>query len=207
MPYRGESEPRIACSAHDSAEAASSCTRCHVALCDPCTLYFSADPFCRRCVGGARRAWLARIGGGVAAVLLTLAIGTGVMLAAIPSHARLPLKAAHLINPPHPENCEPGDRWLAAADRDIAAQRYHTALHHLALSQRDCPYSTARDQLYSLAYDGAGDRLSALAAASRWVDSSHGGRNACILFSTLLPQNAGYSERDTRCLESLSAQP
>jgi hypothetical protein len=140
-------------------------------------------------------------------VLLTLAIGTGVMLAAIPSHTRLPTGAASLFNPPHPENCEPGDRWLAAADRDIGSRRYHTALHHLALSQRDCPSSAARDQLYSLAYDGAGDRMSALAAASRWVDSSHGARNACILFSTLLPRNAGYSERDARCLESLSVQP
>ena len=208
MPYRGETEPRIACTAHNSAEAASSCTRCHVALCDPCTLYFSAEPFCRRCVGGARRAWLARVSGGVAAVLLTLAIGSGVMLAAVPSHSRLPLHAAALVNPPHPENCAPSDRWLDAADRDIVFGRYHTALHHLSLSQRDCPQSAVRDRLYALAYDGAGDRISAIAAASRWVDSSHGTHDACTLFLALLPPSAGGSERDGRCLdEAVSSRP
>jgi hypothetical protein len=208
MPYRGESEPRIACTAHTSAEAASSCTRCHVALCDPCTLYFSAEPFCRRCVGGARRAWLARVSGGVAAVLLTLVIGTGVMLAAIPSHARLPQRAAAIISPPHPENCTPADRWLDEADRDVTFGRYHTALHHLALSQRDCPYRADRDRLYALAYDGAGDRLSAIAAASRWVDSSRGARDACALFTALLQPNGGGSLRDGRCADdTLSAQP
>ena len=209
MPYRGESEPRIACAAHTSAEAASSCSRCHVALCDPCTLYFSAEPYCRRCVAGARRAWLARVGGGVTAVLLTLAIGTGVMLAAIPSHARLPSRAATLVNRPHPENCTPDDRWLDAAERDVTFSRYHTALHHLSLSQRDCAPTARRDQLYALAYDGAGDRLSAIAAASRWVDSSHGGRDACALFSTLLQLNTGGADvtHDARCLDALSAQP
>src|SRR6201996_1622437 len=209
MPYRGETEPRIACTAHNSAEAASSCTRCHVALCDPCTLYFSAEPYCRRCVAGARRAWLARVGGGVTAVLLTLAVGTGVMLAAIPSHSRLAERAVTLVNRPHPENCAPADRWLDAAERDVTFSRYHTALHHLSLSQRDCEPSPQRDQLYALAYDGAGDRMSAIAAASRWVDSSHGGGDACALFSPPLQPNAGGADaiHDARCLDALSVQP
>ena len=64
MPYRGATRPRIACSAHAAAEAVGSCCRCHTALCDPCMLYFSADPFCRNCIGGARRAWIARIAAG-----------------------------------------------------------------------------------------------------------------------------------------------
>lgn len=209
MPYRGETEPRIACTAHNSAEAASSCTRCHVALCDPCTLYFSADPYCRRCVAGARRAWVARIAGGVTAVLLTLAIGSGVMLAAIPSHSRIAANPVTLVSRPYPENCAPADRWLAAAKRDVTFSRYHTALNHLSLSQRDCEPSPQRDELYALAYDGAGDRLSAIAAASRWVDSSHGGRDACTLFATLLEVNAGGANagQDARCLDALSVQP
>src|ERR1700761_8105006 len=101
MPYRGESGPRIACTAHSSAEAASSCTRCQVPLCDPCTLYFSADPYCRRCVGGVRRAWAARIAGAVAAVVLALAIGSGELLAAVPSQTHRPIPVA--FTSPHPE--------------------------------------------------------------------------------------------------------
>ena len=148
MPYRGDSGPRIACTAHSSAEAASSCTRCHVPLCDPCTLYFSAEPFCRRCVGGERRAWTARIGGGVAAVVLTLGIGTGLMLSAIPSQAHLPAPMAAAFISAHPENCAPSDRWLEAAERDVTFGRHHAALHHLALSQRDCSHTAERDHLY-----------------------------------------------------------
>ena len=110
-----------------------------------------------------------------------MAIGSGVMLAAIPSHSRIVANPVTLVSRPHPENCAPSDRWLAAAKRDVTFSRYHTALNHLSLSQRDCEPSAQRDELYALAYDGAGDRLSAIAAASRWVDSSHGGRDACTL--------------------------
>src|ERR1700761_1466620 len=208
MPYRGESGPRIACTAHSSAEAASSCSRCQVPLCDPCTLYFSADPYCRRCVGGARRAWAARIAGGVAAVVLTLAIGSGVMLAAIPSQTHLPVPMALAFSSPHPENCAPSDRWLDEAERDVTVARYHSALHQLSLSQRDCPASAERDHLYALAYDGVGDRISAIAAASRWVDASHGDRDACALFLTLVSPAAGGDPHDPRCIEAaLTSRP
>jgi hypothetical protein len=135
-----------------------------------------------------------RIGGGVAAVLLTLAVGTGVMLSAIPSHVRAaPLR-------PHRVLTCGNDHWLDEADRDLAGARYHAALHHLSLSQRDCPHTARRDQLYALAYDGIGDRLGAIAAASRWVDSSNGALDACTLFVTLAhPEGELFLRSDPRC--------
>lgn len=169
MPYRGAIGPRIACAAHAAAEAIGSCSRCHTPLCDPCTLYFAADPLCRRCIGPARRSWLLRIAAGVAAVMLTMTLATAVMLAAVPAHVR---KAA--VAPPparHVENCRPFDRWLAEARNDIARGRPHVALHDVALSRRDCSADPDRDRIEALAYDRIGDKFAAIAAAVRYRDA------------------------------------
>ncbi len=199
MPYRGPSEPRIACSAHPAAESVGGCSRCHTRLCDPCTLYFAAESYCRNCIGRARRAWAARIGAGVAAVLLTLAVGTAVMLSAIPAHVRARVASARPPSPAQLESCTPSDVWLDEAERDVAFARYHVALHHLALSQRDCPHTARRDRLYALAYDGIGDDMAAIAAASRWVDSSGGDRDACALMATITQPHGRFA--DSRCAE------
>src|SRR5437899_10661511 len=137
MAYRGESEPRIACAAHAAAEAAGCCSRCRVPLCDPCTLYFSADPFCRICVVYARRRWVARIASGVTAVMVAMSLVTAVMLSAVPTHVR-----AHAAALPvrHIENCRPFDQWLAEARRDLDHNRPRSALHDTSLSLRDCTY-------------------------------------------------------------------
>jgi hypothetical protein len=171
MPYRGESGPRIACAAHAAAEAVGSCIRCRVPLCDPCTLYFSADPFCRNCVGRARRAWVARISGGVAGVMLLMAVVTGVMLAAIPSHVRARAVAAVGLTPVrHVENCRPFDQWLAEARRDLDHGRPHNALHDVSLSRRDCAFDSERDRIEALAYAAIGDKFAAIAAVARYAD-------------------------------------
>jgi hypothetical protein len=162
-------------------------------------LYFSAESYCRHCIGRARRAWAARIGGGVAAVLLTLAVGTGVMLSAIPAHVQSRVATARAPTRAQLESCTPTDLWLDEAERDVAFARYHVALHHLALSQRDCPHSARRDRLYALAYDGIGDDMSAIAAASRWVDSSGGDRDACALLATVTQPHGSFA--DPRCAE------
>ena len=173
MPYRGATRPRIACSAHDAAEAVGSCSRCNVALCDPCMLYFSADPFCRHCVGGARRAWIARISVGVTAVMLLMALVTGVMLSAIPSSLRAHATTAALLMPVrHLENCRPFDQWLAEARRDLERGRPHNALHDVSLSRRDCSYDVERDRIEALAYATIGDKFAAIAATARFADSS-----------------------------------
>jgi hypothetical protein len=163
-------------------------------------LYFAADAYCRDCVGRARRAWAARIGGGVVAVLLTLAGSAGVMLAAIPTRGRTVAVSPPPPTPSQIANCTPSDVWLDQAARDLGFGRYHAALHHLALSQRDCPHTARRDQLYALAYDGVGDQLAAIAAASRWVDSSGAASDACALFLDVAhPRGANGLEFDSRC--------
>jgi len=182
MAYRGEFEPRIACAAHAAAEAVGTCSRCHVPLCDPCTLYFSADPFCRSCVGRARRAWVARIASGVTAVMLLMSALTAVMLSAVPSrhsifrHPRVaPLPVRHV------ENCRPFDQWLAEARRDLDHGRPHSALHDTSLSRRDCAYDSERDRIEALAYHEIGDRFSAIAAAVRYADANPGDRAQQLL--------------------------
>jgi hypothetical protein len=174
MPYRGAMRPRIACDAHAAAEAVGSCSRCHAPLCDPCTLYFSADPFCRRCVGGARRAWSARITGGVIGVVVMMALVTGVMLSAIPSRvkARASMAAAAAIPIRHVENCRPFDQWLAEARRDVERNRPRSALHDVALSRRDCSYDSERDRIEALAYARLGDKFAAIAAFARFADAN-----------------------------------
>ncbi len=171
MPYRGETRPRIACSAHAAAEAVGSCTRCHVALCDPCTLYFGAEPYCRSCVVGARRAWAARIAGGVAAVMLAMSMVSALMLAAIPAHVR-----ARQPPPPvrHLENCRPFDQWIAEARRDLVQRHPRGALHDLQLSRRDCGYDPERDRIEALAYQQLGDKFAAIAAAARYAQARPG---------------------------------
>ena len=169
MPYRGAIGPRIACAAHAAAEAIGSCSRCHTPLCDPCTLYFAADPLCRRCIGPARRSWIARIALGVAAVMLTMTLATVVMLAAIPAHVPRVLKPAP-APVRHVENCRPFDRWLAEARNDITHGRPHVALHDVALSRRDCADDPDRERIEALAYQRIGDKFAAIAAAVRYDD-------------------------------------
>jgi hypothetical protein len=133
----------------------------------------------------------------VAAVLLLLTVGTGVMLLAIPAHVRARVGAVHMPARVLLETCSPRDVWLDEAERDVDYARFHVALHHLALSQRDCPHSAQRDRLYALSYEGVGDDMAALAAASRWVDSSGGARDACALLDSIASAHGSFS--DARC--------
>jgi hypothetical protein len=136
-------------------------------------LYFSADAFCRSCVGRARRTWVARIAAGVTAVMLAMTLVTAVMLSAVPSHVRAriaPLPIRHV------ENCRPFDQWLAEARRDLDHGRPHNALHDTSLSRRDCSYDAERDRIEALAYHEIGDRFSAIAAAIRFADANPGDR-------------------------------
>jgi hypothetical protein len=136
-------------------------------------LYFSADPFCRNCVGGARRAWIARIAAGVAGVIVLMTVVTGVMLSAIPSSVRTrATTAAALLPVRHVENCRPFDQWLAEARRDLERSRPHNALHDVSLSRRDCGYDVERDRIEALAYARIGDKFAAIAAASRYADGA-----------------------------------
>ena len=122
-------------------EAVGACSRCRVPLCDPCTLYFLAEAYCRRCIAGARRGWAFRIAAGVTAVVATMLIGSAVMLAAVPRHAHrhaVCAAASAVVQARHDANCVPADRWIAEADRSLEVGRPYSALHALALSQRDC---------------------------------------------------------------------
>jgi hypothetical protein len=188
MPYRGAIGPRIACSAHSSAEAASVCSHCHASLCDPCTLYFLADANCRRCIAGARRGWMLRIAGGVAGVIATLLLGSAIMLAAVPRHAHQHVAtcalASAVTQARHDANCLPSDRWITEADKSLQMGRPYGALHALGLSQRDCGgINGERDRLYAEAYMQTGDRFAAIAAAVRYVESTQGSFGACALLS------------------------
>ncbi|MGZ3407106.1 MAG: hypothetical protein ACXVAN_11725 [Polyangia bacterium] len=136
-------------------------------------LYFSADPFCRTCVRGARRKWAARIAGGVTGVMLLMAVVTGVMLSAIPSSIRSRATTAAAFLPVrHVENCRPFDQWLAEARRDLERGRPHNALHDVALSRRDCGYDVERDRIEALAYATIGDKFAAIAATARFADGA-----------------------------------
>jgi hypothetical protein len=136
-------------------------------------LYFSADPYCRSCVGGARKKWIARIAGGVSGVILLMALLTGVMLSAIPSSVRArATTAAALLPVRHIENCRPFDQWLAEARRDLERGRPHNALHDVSLSRRDCVYDVERDRIEALAYATIGDNFAAIAATTRFADGS-----------------------------------
>jgi len=136
-------------------------------------LYFSADPFCRDCVRGARRAWMARIVGGVSAVIVLMALVTGVMLSAIPSSVRTRATTeAALLPVRHVENCRPFDQWLAEARRDLERGRPHNALHDVSMSRRDCNYDVERDRIEALAYATIGDKFAAIAAVARFADGS-----------------------------------
>jgi hypothetical protein len=140
-------------------------------------LYFSADPFCRDCVRGARRKGLARIGGGVAAVLILMAGLTGVMLSAIPTSVRTRASTAAALAPVrHVENCRPFDQWVAEARRDLERGRPHNALRDVSLSRRDCRNDVGvdieRDRLEALAYATLGDKFAAIAATARFSDGA-----------------------------------
>ena len=136
-------------------------------------LYFSADPFCRHCVGGARRAWIARIAAGVGGVMLLLTVATGVMLSAIPSTLRARAISAAAVAPVrHVENCQPFDQWLAEARRDLERGRPHNALHDVSLSRRDCTYDVERDRIEALAYATIGDKFATIAASARFADGA-----------------------------------
>lgn len=139
-------------------------------------LYFSADPFCRNCIGGARRAWMARIAAGVSGVMLLMTLVTGVMLSAIPSSVRTRASTAAALAPVrHVENCRPFDQWLAEARRDLERGRPHNALHDVSLSRRDCGYDLERDRIEALAYATIGDKFSAIAASARFADAADEG--------------------------------
>jgi hypothetical protein len=151
-------------------------------------LYFLADAYCRRCIVGARRAWLFRVGGGVAGVIAMLLLGSAVMLAAVPRHARQRgvscALASAVTQARHDANCVPGDRWIDEADRSLEMGRPYGALHALGLSQRDCGgINGERDRLYAEAYLQTGDRFAAIAAAVRYVESTNGSFGACALLS------------------------
>ena len=136
-------------------------------------LYFSADPFCRTCVRGARRKSMARIAAGVTGVMLMMAMVTGVMLSAIPSSVRTrAMTAAALLPIRHVENCRPFDQWLAEARRDLERGRPHNALHDISLSRRDCGYDVERDRIEALAYATIGDKFAAIAATTRFADGA-----------------------------------
>ena len=136
-------------------------------------LYFSADPYCRDCVRGARRSWMARIAVGVAGVMVLMAGLTGVMLSAIPSSVRTRATTAAALMPVrHVENCRPFDQWLAEARRDLERGRPHNALHDVALSRRDCNYDVESDRIEALAYATIGDKFAAIAALARFGDVS-----------------------------------
>jgi hypothetical protein len=136
-------------------------------------LYFSADPYCRDCVRGARRAWMARIAAGATGVMLMMALLTGVMLSAIPSSLRSRASTAAALMPVrHVENCRPFDQWLAEARRDLERGRPHNALHDVSMSRRDCDYDVERDRIEALAYATIGDKFAAIAAVSRFSDVS-----------------------------------
>ncbi|MCU1280183.1 MAG: hypothetical protein JWM53_3729 [bacterium] len=136
-------------------------------------LYFSADPFCRDCVGGARRKWIVRIAGGVTGVMLLMTVLTGVMLSAIPSSVRTrATTAAALLPVHHVENCRPFDQWLAEARRDLERGRPHNALHDVSLSRRDCSYDVERDRIEALAYATIGDKFAAIAATAQFADGA-----------------------------------
>jgi hypothetical protein len=136
-------------------------------------LYFSADPYCRHCVRGARRAWIARIAAGVAGVMVLMAMVTAIMLSAIPSSVRARVSTAATLAPVrHVENCRPFDQWLAEARRDLERGRPHNALHDVSLSRRDCEYDVERDRIEALAYASIGDKFAAIAAAARFADGS-----------------------------------
>lgn len=121
---------------------------------------------------------MARIVGGVAAVMITLALATGVMLSAIPSHIR---GQARLMPVRHVENCRPFDQWVVEARHDLEHGRPRGALHDLALSRRDCEESPERDRLEALAYDAVGDKFAAIAAASRWLEATQDDRAQQLL--------------------------
>jgi hypothetical protein len=136
-------------------------------------LYFSADPFCRNCIGGARRAWIARIAAGVAAVMLLMTLVTAVMLTAIPTSVRTRLSTTAALMPVrHVENCQPFDQWLAEARRDLERGRPHNALHDVSLSRRDCSYDVERDRIEALAYAAIGDKFAAIATSARYADGA-----------------------------------
>lgn len=114
---------------------------------------------------------MARIVAGVAGVMLVMAIGSGVMLAAIPSHLHKALTAATPIVR-HPENCRPVDQWLVDARHDLSQNRPHVALRDIALSRRDCGPDSERYRLEGLAYQRIGDELSAIAAFRNYGDET-----------------------------------
>jgi hypothetical protein len=164
-------------------------------------LYFSADPFCRDCVRGARRKWIARIAGGVAGVMVLMAVVTGVMLSAIPSSVRARASAAAALMPiHHVENCRPFDQWLAEARRDLERNRPHNALHDVSLSRRDCGYDVERDRIEALAYATIGDKFAAIAAVARFADDSDEestGRLRAAVQELLDPRNEPSYARST----------
>jgi hypothetical protein len=136
-------------------------------------LYFSADPFCRNCVGGARRMWIGRIAAGVAGVMVLMTALTAVMLSAIPLSVRTrATTAAALLPIHHVENCRPFDQWLAEARRDLERGRPHNALHDVSLSRRDCAPDIERDRIEALAYATIGDKFAAIAATARFADGA-----------------------------------
>jgi hypothetical protein len=116
---------------------------------------------------------MARIAGGAAGVMLLMALVTGVMLAAIPSHVHARLATAAALPPVrHVENCRPFDQWLVEARRDLEHGRPHNALHDVSLSRRDCAFDSERDRIEALAYATIGDKFAAIAATARFADSA-----------------------------------
>jgi hypothetical protein len=190
MPYRGAIGPRIACAAHAAAEAAGACSHCRVPLCDPCTLYFLADAYCRRCIGAARRARTLRVVGGAGAVLALLLVGSGVMLAALPRHARAHFQPScaltRIVQAQHDASCTPADRWLAKADDALRSGRPYAALHDVGRSERECGgFEPERDRIYAESYAQIGDRFAAIASAVQYVEETHGTFASCAILTAV----------------------
>lgn len=138
-------------------------------MCDPCTLYYAADPLCRHCIGPARRLAIARVVGGVAAVVVSMTLGTVIMLTTVPNQMRALIPSPVPVR--HVQNCAPFDHWLVEARRDLARGRPRLALHDVSLSRRDCATDPEKDRIEAFAYDQIGDKFAAIAAAVNYRDA------------------------------------
>src|SRR5690242_20351452 len=110
MPYRGAIGPRSACALHAAAEAVEECTACRAPLCDPCTLYFSAEPYCRECIIAARRVATIQLGARVALVVILLAGASWLGLAGARAHIANARQFSTALQATRAVRCLPEDR-------------------------------------------------------------------------------------------------
>jgi Flp pilus assembly protein TadD len=167
-------------------------------MCDPCTLYYAAEPYCRDCIGAARRAASLQLGARVIAVVMLFASMSWLGLTGARAHIANARQLTTVLQTTS-IRCVPQDRWLSAARNAAAQHRWHAVLELVARSERDCGPDADRYRLAALAHTALGNLFAAVANAVRYTDENPADPGAWQLRCEVLATFGQVSEARNAC--------